>query len=535
MSLGTRCFRLAEAFCEALDEAFESFFAKVQMTAFDITGELRRYLAEERAKLRARHLATPYGYRIHGGGDYAPDAHKRDLQSINVAIATLREALVTRADFMRTDQAAAIIGHREATHEERVELALGLLQADLQVMEQSRDWLTTGIVPTIDEGVEERPAPVAPTVEVATAKKAKPAETGPKFSEVLPRFLKQMEKDEGWRGQTLQQNKATYRMFTDHWGDKPVQDYTRKHCTSFFDVLKELPRDYGQRPEYRNLKPRQIADMARDNGVDRIGMKTVKRHASALGRLFTFLKKRGEYEGENPAHGHEFPMKGRKVEKRQMWEGERLEKLFKSPVWTGCHSDRERSKPGGMIIKDDKFWLPLLGLYHGNRLEEFAQLIRADVRQEDGVWYFDINEDQDDKQVKNEQSHRRVPIHPVLISMGFLDYLKDAAPKSEDRVFPELKPGGPDGKKGFYFTKWWSRYRQQIGVGAKGLDYHSFRHGVTTKLAAAGVTLDYRNQLLGREGSSTDEQVYLKALPLKQLAEAIGKVEWPELAWLADD
>ena len=35
-------------------------------------------------------------------------------------------------------------------------------------------------------------------------------------------------------------------------------------------------------------------------------------------------------------------------------------------------------------------------------------------------------------------------------------------------------------------------------------NYHSFRHNVTTKLAAEAVSLEIRNELLGREGQSTD-------------------------------
>ena len=234
-------------------------------------------------------------------------------------------------------------------------------------------------------------------------------------------------------------------------------------------------------------------------------MKTVKRHFSALGRLFAYLKRRGETTGENPAHGFEFPDKRRAKEARDDWPSDELNKLFRSPVWTGCQSDSRRSRPGTLIVKDDKYWLPILGIYHGNRLEEFAQLRREDVRCESGIHYFDIN-DEGTRQVKNEQSKRRVPIHRTVLEMGFLQYVAEIAPNPNDPLFPLLRPGGPDRKLGFYFTKWWTRYRQDIGVYDRKLNYHSFRHNVTTKLAGASVPLEIRNELLGREGKSTDER-----------------------------
>jgi hypothetical protein len=116
-------------------------------------------------------------------------------------------------------------------------------------------------------------------------------------------------------------------------------------------------------------------------------------------------------------------------------------------------------------------------------VEEFAQLRREDVKQEDGVWYLQIH-GEDGRQIKNEQSARRVPVHPEIERLGFLGYVRETAPKPKDMIFPELKPGGPDAKIGYYFTKWWTNYRKAVGNYERGLDYHSFRHGVTTKLFA---------------------------------------------------
>jgi integrase len=316
-------------------------------------------------------------------------------------------------------------------------------------------------------------------------------------------------------------------MFLGYCGDHPVSHYQRKDLAKFYDLLRGLPALYSKNKEWAGLSVGDIVEHSKGSDHPRLTMKTIKRHFSALGRLFTYLKRRGEYVGENPAHGFEFPGKGRARDKRKMWEGEALRKLFVSPVWTGCLSEARRSTPGSQIIKDEKYWLPILGLFHGNRLEEFAQLRRSDVRCEGGIWFLDIN-DEGTKQIKNEQSKRRVPIHPKVQQLGFLEYVQKVTTTPQDQVFPQLRPGGPDRKLGFSFTKWWTRYRKDIGVYERGLDYHSFRGGVTTKLAAAGVSLDVRNELLGHEGTSVDERVYQKGLPLDVLADAIARVKWPE-------
>ena len=297
------------------------------------------------------------------------------------------------------------------------DLCLGILRANIELMEKSKQWLIQGLF----EGADiPKPWPDTPAVTFAehsvapravNHSTAKGKAEGDKLSDVLPRFLHLMTTGEGWRGQTLAQNQTTYRLFLECCGDHPVSHYQRKDFAKFYDLLRDLPALYSKKREWAGCSLAEIVERTKSADHPRLAMKTIKRHFSALGRLFTYLKRRGEYAGENPAHGFEFPSKGRARDRRKMWEGEALKKLFASPVWTGCLAEGRRSVTGSQIIKDEKYWLPILGLFHGNRLEEFAQLRRSDVRCERDIWFLDINAE-DTKQIKNEQSKRRVPIHP---------------------------------------------------------------------------------------------------------------------------
>ena len=122
------------------------------------------------------------------------------------------------------------------------------------------------------------------------------------------------------------------------------------------------------------------------------------------------------------------------------------------------------------------------------------------------------------------------PIHPELIRLGFLDYVAEATARPQDQVFPELRPGGKDRKLGYYFSKQFSAYRGAIGVRRRGLDYHSFRHGVTTKLYQADVSEAWIDLLTGHDqGGGESRRRYLKGVPLPQLRGALERVTWPEL------
>jgi integrase len=157
-----------------------------------------------------------------------------------------------------------------------------------------------------------------------------------------------------------------------------------------------------------------------------------------------------------------------------MWLRSDLARLFATPVWTGCKSTHRRSTAGSEIIRDEKFWLPLIAVFSGARQEEICQLHVVDVREEEGVWLFDINM-KPPHRLKNKSAVRLVPIHRELKRLGFLQYVARRKSAGDERIFPNLEPGGADGRLGHGFTKWFTRYRRDTNVYENGRDFHSFR------------------------------------------------------------
>ena len=425
LSLRTRVFRVAECLATGLDQEFERLTQGVTTDdKTDLAPILRDYLKRKLAHDMRLRIETPHShvYALHD-----PDNASADLEWIDGQLAQARRELTGRLYDHQRPLIDDLMEDCNIPKQYRNAFAHGLLQANVEAWETIRQ-RTLGNFSSLSEVRLRDGASSEITVEV-------PA--GPRLTEALPNFLDYAQKDKGWRGQTLAQNKTTYRMFAKCCGDKPVAAYTKTDLTKFYDLLRALPQLYSKSKEWANLTLEQITEQTKGQDIQRLSMTTIKRHFSALGVFFAYLKRRGEYVGDNPAYGFEFPTKGRVRHGRDMWEGEPLTRLFNSPVWTGCLSKDRRSRPGSLIIRDDKYWLPLLGLYHGNRLEEFAQLHRSDVRCEDGIWYMDIN-DEGEKQLKNEQSKRRVPVHPFIQELGFLQYVTSIASEPTERIFPQL-------------------------------------------------------------------------------------------------
>lgn len=286
ISLKTRNFRVAEAAASTLNIAFTEFFATPQMKPFDVSAALRSYLKQYLESLKDSHLETPRGVPFHTAlrNGKVPDLD--DLSILDRQIAQF-QADIRRRDVRPVEPLVKKLTEGyELTNAQRVEFGLGLLQAHVQIAEQSREWLTKGLVSRIDL---QEPLQIAQLEAVGIDA----TEPGPTFSQVLPEFLNLMVQDEGWRGQTLAQNKTTYRMFEECCGDRPVAGYERKDLAKFYDLLRALPKFYLKSREWAHLTLQQIAEQSKNQAVERVSMKTVKRHMFALGRLFAYRRSCG--------------------------------------------------------------------------------------------------------------------------------------------------------------------------------------------------------------------------------------------------
>ena len=206
-----------------------------------------------------------------------------------------------------------------------------------------------------------------------------------------------------------------------------------------------------------------------------------------------------------------------------MWTSETLSDLFRTPIWTGCQSEHRRSKPGELVIRDEKFWLPLIAVFSGMRQEEICQLRLDDVRQVEGIWVFDLREG-DGRQLKNSNAIRKVPIHDRLIDLGLLDYADRMRAASNKLLFPNLQPGGADDRLGHNYSKWFTRYRRDTGLYTEGLDFHSFRHSATTFMKRAGVADSTIDEVTGH-ATAGETARYNKGLTVANLKLAINSIE----------
>lgn len=353
-----------------------------------------------------------------------------------------------------------------------------------------------------------------------------PKKKQPKLTALSKKFMEAQVLTHAWRKQTANQAKKTYILFVEIIGDRPLAEYTREHSGKFRELIQQLPANYGKAACYRGMSIEKILEVyQRTVPADRsqlISQRTIERHFSAMSSLWKWAKPQGIVEA-NIFSEFKFPGAVRARNQRGMWSADDLDKLFATPIWSGCRSKKQRSYPGKIIVRDEKFWLPLIAVFTGMRLEECCQLHVEDIREQDGIPFIDIN-DRPPRKVKNQNAIRYVPIHEELIKIGLLSYVEKLRKEGEERLFPNLKPGGADQRFGHAFTKWFTRYRKDVALYTKGMDFHSFRHSATTILQNAEVHVPIIDELTGH-ASHGETSRYTKGFTLQKLKSAIDRIE----------
>ncbi len=300
----------------------------------------------------------------------------------------------------------------------------------------------------------------------------------------------------------VEAHRAVARWFYERVGRKAVADITRADALAFKNALVSEGQTLG------NIKVK-------------------------LSRLRTLLQwaADNDYAVTNAAAGIKVIDKNAAKNKRTEFSLEALKAIFGSPVYaTGARPTQGRGEAA--------YWLPLLALFTGARLEELGQLRITDVAE---LTYTDLDgqdrtadfimileDDEAGQSLKNANSERRVPVHPELKRLGFLAYCADMKGQGHARLFPELKPN----KFGTFTAKWgewFGRYkREQCGVTDSRMTFHSFRHTFKQYARQVGMVEGIQRQIMGHSGDDVADD-YGSDYYLHPLVEGMAMYKIPGL------
>ena len=351
----------------------------------------------------------------------------------------------------------------------------------------------------------------------------------PLFSKVIQEFYERMKINKR-RTKTIGASKDAFNQLIEIIGDKPIGDYTNADARDYRSTLSKLPKNRNKMVEYRDKTLNEILSM--DVPMkDRISQQTEKLINSKISGFFNYcLDEYPDYVGSNVFRKKYQQTSSVKLkDKKESFTDDDLHLIFNPKTYLPAIFENPLSR-----IKYPYYFIPILAVFTGCRLEEICMMRVKDIVKINGVWVYHIREDgeygNEETKVKNPYSERILPLSPVIIdTLGFKKYVQKMDKIGHDRVFHELTKIGTgrfQQNVGKFFN---NRYLKKIGLkdGVRKVSFHSFRHSVETHLTNQNINPRFIDYLQGHSSKDTGANIYMKGIkPEVLLKECVEKFDW---------
>jgi integrase len=363
------------------------------------------------------------------------------------------------------------------------------------------------------------------------------------FSEALAAYVKNFLPQKITSAKEVERVRVGIALFIELEGDLRLADIDAERLRHFRDekLSTVLARENKVRLKFKTKSMSESMRAVAGSGWPIMSAAERDLRMQWIGRMLKWLKDQ-KWILDDPATG----LKGESVEKkserrltaldrkpRQAFDTKELVQIFGAPCF-GTGKGVETLNGTYREFSPFRYWLPLMGIFTGARINELCQLRLNDVLQtEAGTWYFDINENTADKSLKRQKddakcwSKRKVPLHPMLIDLGFIPWCERLREEGFVRVFPELS-WNPKTHYAKEPIRAMSQFFLKLGMPRDNTKvFHSFRHGFNNAMLRTTCSAEWRKRLMGHEpGEGVNELNYLADPTPDESIEFLSKLDF---------
>ena len=297
-------------------------------------------------------------------------------------------------------------------------------------------------------------------------------------------------------------------------GDKPARELTKHDISKFLERVSRLPS--RARKAVRQLPVDEMIALADQESMDRVSIETVRKHVTAIRSVFSWALDR-DYVSKNPA-SKLAPKREPSGSKRLPFSQDEITLIFDPDTY----NEYPRHAAD--------YWIPILCLFTGARIEEIAQLHTLDIRYEENIPVIEISPNKnignsdETKRVKNQTSARTIPVHTSLLEFGFLKFVEERKLQKGKRLFPELKRNSNE-RLSRTVSQRFARHLRNVGISDPRKVFHSFRHTFKDACRNAGILEEVHDRLTGHTSSSIG-RYYGQGPNMQVLNQAINKIQF---------
>jgi integrase len=335
------------------------------------------------------------------------------------------------------------------------------------------------------------------------------------------------QRGQGNGSQQPQQTSATFQKAGDDFWNEFHRDWKPRSRTDYKNAIDQIVAGFGPDTQLHTVdynRVKEFREGLRDGSLTKYGkplsIPRINFFMAVVKRIFDLaMKQDRNLDRINPADGLQLRDKRKPSEKRDVFTPEDLKKLF---IDSEEYGKDKHSKAAN-------FWVPLLGLYTGARLDELCQLLIEDIIQRDGIWCIDFRDDNAKRKSIKTGERRIVPLHPFLVDdLRFPEFVK-RVPVSKKRIFHNLVY--VNNRWGHGLGQWFGRFKKRAGIDSSGANktFHSFRHTLINQLKQSGADPQYVKEFVGHQtGKDITWDLYGKSFrPATLMEKVVLKLNYP--------
>ena len=332
-----------------------------------------------------------------------------------------------------------------------------------------------------------------------------------RLRELFARYVDDRLTSGKWIDKTALENRRSFALFQEWSGSISLQDVDHKMLLEYRDLLRQLPPNISTNHATRGKNLKEVIAMKHERVLS---IAQVNKYLVTLSAFFSWLHEH-EFIKHNPAHHLLLgkPARSNSAEERSAYNIDEIRQIRDFLL---------KDRSAIIESRPERFWVPMIALYSGMRQTEISQLYCADIVEYEGIWCFSVNEEAEDKRLKNASSIRLVPVHPALLEFGLIEYRGSL---KTGRLFQKLTKEQYNGY-GRQMSKWFTTFNRRYITQDPKKTFHSIRHSVANELKQLKVPGEVISELLGHKVDSITMNRYGKRYRPEVLLEAIKQLPW---------
>lgn len=303
-------------------------------------------------------------------------------------------------------------------------------------------------------------------------------------------------------------------------GDREISGYTKQDLVDLKAKLYRWPANINKPTEFRG---KTAAEILRIKTAKTLDKRTVdSKYMVKIIAVFQYAVRQGLIGGDisrNVVKTDTVAQK--KAGRRKPYDIEDLKKIFGAlPV----HPERPHLA-----------WVPLIGAYSGARQGEICGLRVSDINVYHRIPYMMVTEEDDNgniiKDLREEASRRLVPLHPLLVELGLLQFVAMRKARGRELLFELRKKGSEESVSltGEYYGQTFEFFNRKHVTNDLRKGFYSFRYTVHRALQLKNVPLELCFAITGHVPQYDSEQITPGDKRLEDKYKALMQLAYPGL------